>query len=176
MRQTFILLLGLILVLGVIAVAEDPQPMKKAVAWIDTENCAFCKHLTAQEGLMDHMTWEYHDIANGCVAITTVDPGYKAAYIKANEAMEKVSKELESGQRTMAETPMCGLCTAFSGLTQAGAKFDHVQGANADIVVITSDKPETQKAIKEFSERNRTELAAWKAECEAKAKEKAKTE
>ncbi len=27
---------------------------------------------------MDHMTWEHHDIANGCVSMTTVDPEYKA--------------------------------------------------------------------------------------------------
>jgi hypothetical protein len=176
MRKTLLMLLALTLVLGVIAVAEDPAPEQKEAPWFDLKNCAFCKHLGAEKGLMEHMTWEYHEITDGCIAITTVDPEYQAVYKKACHAMQEVAEELESGKRKMAEMPMCGHCRGYGMLTQAGAKIDYVAGATADIVIMTSNNPETVQKIKEFAQRNRAELAAWSATGEEKEKVKTTTE
>jgi len=173
MRKTSVVLLGLILILtaAVTAPGKGEQPTT-GPAWFDMVNCSFCKHLGTQEGLLDHITWEHYDIANGLVSITTVDPQYKEPYLKAMAAMEQVGKDLEAGKRTMADTPMCGFCTAYGMLMMSGAKIEYVQGKNADIVLITSDNPEMVKKIKEYGERTRTELAVLQAAKEATAKEK----
>jgi hypothetical protein len=173
MRNTFNALLGLLLVLTVaVSAAGQEENIVTGPQWFDMENCAFCKNLTAQPGLMDHMTWEHHDIANGVMTITTVHPDHKTAYLKAQHDMQAIATDLAAGKRTMADTPMCGHCMAYGMLTMSGAKMEYVAGATADVILITSDNPETVAKIKEFGQRNRTELAAMQAAKEAAKKEK----
>jgi hypothetical protein len=173
MRNTFSALLGLMLVLTV-AVSASGQEEKAVTGpqWFDLENCAFCKQLSAHEGLMDHVTWEYHDVANGMMNITTVHPDYKEAYLKAQHDMQVISSDLAAGKRTMADTPMCGHCLAYGMLMMSGVKMEYVDGKTAGVLLMTSDNPETVKKIKEFAERNRTELATMQAAKEAAKKEK----
>ena len=45
-------------------------------AWLDWDNCGMCSNMASTEGLMDHMTWEQHDISKGVVSITVVDGEY----------------------------------------------------------------------------------------------------
>lgn len=50
----------------------------------------------------------------------------------------------------------------------AGADFEYIEAEVADVVLITSADEAIVKQIWEFGERNRTELAKWKAEQESK--------
>ena len=44
-------------------------------AWFDLEGCSMRKHMTAEEGLMEHMHWENHLVSHGMLSLTRVDPG-----------------------------------------------------------------------------------------------------
>ena len=127
--------------------------------WFDMQNCDFCKNLVKDEKLMENMIWEHHDISNGIVTITTVNPDYKPAYMEAMEAMMQLGTDLETGKCNIADVKMCNYCKNYGMLMEAGAKFDYVMGQGADLTIITSDNPETIEKIKKFGERNRMELA-----------------
>ena len=128
-------------------------------AWFDMQGCAFCKNLTKDPALMKNMTWEHYDISNGVCTITTVKPEYKKSYVEARTAMMDIGKKLESGQITIDKVPMCGHCQAYGKIQMMGAKMEWVEGSEADVTIMTSDKPEVVKEIKAFAQRNRDELA-----------------
>ena len=101
--------------------------------WFDMQNCAFCKNLTAEEGLMDHITkWDHHNVDNGSVCITVVDKEYLEAYKRAMHNMEEVGKKLEQGEML----PMCGLCKAYGELLKMGAKRDMVESDNVFVSIM----------------------------------------
>jgi hypothetical protein len=127
--------------------------------WFDMEGCAFCKNLVKDPHLMENMTWEHHDISNGVVTITTVKPEFKKSYAEARTAMMDIGNKLETGQLTMDKVPMCGHCMAYGKLHMSGVKTDWVAGSQADVTVMTSDKPELVKEIKAFAQKNRDEMA-----------------
>jgi hypothetical protein len=124
--------------------------------WFDMENCSFCKTLTEDPGLLDNMTWEHHDIANGALSLTMVNDEFKESYLKAQKKMEKLGMEMAGGK---AEVHMCGHCEAYGGFMMLGAKFEVVESGAGWIILMTSDKPEVIKKIHEFAQRNRDELA-----------------
>lgn len=128
-------------------------------AWFDMQGCAFCKNLVKDPALMKNMTWEHYDISNGAVVITTVKPESKKSYVEAKTAMMDIGKKLETGQLTMDKVPMCGHCQAYGKLMMMGAKMESVEGSQADVTILTSDKPEVVKEIKAFAQRNRDEVA-----------------
>jgi hypothetical protein len=128
-------------------------------AWFDMQGCAFCKNLVKDPELLKNMSWEHHDIANGALSITVVKPEFKKSYLEAQAAMMEVGKKLQSGELKPEQAPMCGHCQAYGKLMQMGVKMEYVQGAAADVVLMTSDKPEVVKEIKSFAQRNREELA-----------------
>jgi hypothetical protein len=138
-------------------------------AWFDMQGCAFCKNLVKDPHLMENMTWEHHDISNGVVAITTVKPEFKKSYIEARTAMMDTGKKLETGQLTIDKVPMCGHCQAYGKLMMMGAKTEWVEGSQADVEIMTSDKPEVVKEIKAFAQRNRDEMAKMEQAEKAKA-------
>ena len=121
-------------------------------AWFDMEKCAFCKNLAAP-GLMDNMTWEGHNVDNGIVALTMVQPKYLDAYRQAHSAMVKAGQEMEAGKMM----DMCGSCQALGACLMNGAKMQYVETSNGDIWVITSDSPEVIADLQSWSERNKTE-------------------
>lgn len=128
-------------------------------AWFDMQGCAFCKNLVKDPALMKNMTWEHHDISNGVVAITTVKPEFRKSYVEARTAMMEVGKKLETGQLAMDKVPMCGHCQAYGKLYMMGAKMESIEGSQADVTIMTSDKPEMVKEIKAFAQKNRDEMA-----------------
>ena len=60
MTKSAILLIGLIALICSAASAGD-------LPWFDMEKCAFCKHITAEEGLMEHLNFEYHNHSKGLI-------------------------------------------------------------------------------------------------------------
>ena len=173
MKKTVSLILVLVLIAAFGAVAQDKNAETATnVKWFDPANCDFCKNLIEDPHLMENMTHEFHDISNGCVSITTVKPEYREAYNKAMDAMMKLAKEMEDGTRNPMDVKMDGSCQAYGMLQMAGAKTEYVLSDNADVMVMTSDNPETVKKIHEYAERNRAELAIWRAEQVAKGAKK----
>jgi len=165
MKRAIALVLILAVGIAVTAVADEHGD---EVAWFDMENCDFCKHFLVDAKLLDNMTWECHDIANGMVSISTVDPEYKDSYKKAQAAMIELGTKLEKGELQVADVKMCGHCMAYGGLMDAGAKFEYIMGEAADVTIITSDDPAIVEKIKGFAETNRIEHAKWEAAEEMK--------
>ena len=147
----------LVLAVGLIAYAGEEAP------WFDMENCAFCSNLMKDPQLLDHMTWEHHNIANGMLSITTVDPEFKASYTEAMDAMKKLGEAMEAGKVNMADIKLCGSCQFYGTLEMAGAKPEYIFGEAADIFLMTSDDPEIVKKIQEYGLRNQEEMAKMEA-------------
>jgi len=157
MRIAFSIFVAALLVIISPAISAQDKP------WFDMENCAFCKCLTEDPHLLENMSWEYHDIDNGLLSITTVTPEFKESYLKAQKEMEKLAMEMSSGN-TAVQT--CGHCEYFGKLMMAGAHFELVESGVGYIMLITSDKPEVLKMIQEFGRRNREELKTRQAKKE----------
>jgi hypothetical protein len=151
MRKPIIMAVAFAAFLGLAGIAFSEEP-----AWFDMDNCSFCQELTREPGLLDNMTWEHHNISNGVITVTTVDPEFEEAYIKSQKAMEEVAAKLASGEGGVT---MCGHCKYYGELMMAGAKIEHVAASKADILLITSDDPETIKKIHKYGDRNREEMA-----------------
>ena len=164
MRKIILTTLVMAFSISAISLAESAASGSEETAWFDMKNCGFCKHLTKNDKLMDNMTWEHHEISDGLLTITTVKPEFKAAYMEAQAGMMKLAKKLDSGELQMADVKLCNHCRHYGELVSLGAKVDYVQGEAAEVTLMTSDNPETQKKIKDFCKRNQVELAKWKEE------------
>jgi hypothetical protein len=162
MKRSVVLLIGLAALLATAATAGDDKP------WFDMEGCSFCKHITAEEGLKEHMCFEYHELINGILSITTVDPDFQEAYERAQKSMEAVGAEMMKNPQ--AQPPyMCGHCEAYGGFIQAGVMPQHVQTAVGDILVWTSDDSTMVAKLHAFANRSMEEMAKMKS---AKPEEK----
>lgn len=159
--KTIALLVTIVLV-ALPALAGD-HPMKTASGWFDMDGCEFCKNLTVEPELLEHMTWESHTIGNGMITISTVEPEYAEAYATANKAMEKLGGDMMSGAVNPMQVKMCGHCSAFGQLMMAGAEMEVVTGDVADVSLITSADPALVKRIHEFCDRNNDEMAKMMA-------------
>jgi hypothetical protein len=148
----------MIAVLSVIAVPALAGPATEK-PWFDLENCAMCKSMVAQPGLMDHMTWETKVIGAGMLSTCAVDPAYMTAYNAAGKEMEKVMKDLEAG-KTM---NVCGMCTSYGTLMKAGAKSDEMMAGNVHVWAMTSTDPAVAKQIQTHAQRTIDEYAKMKA-------------
>ena len=155
------LLAVLVLSVGLAVAAFAQEAAKEAVEtpWFDMENCAFCKHLMKDPKLLENMAWEHHDVSSGLLCITTVKPECQKSYQEAMGAMMDLGQKLDKGEVDIKDIKMCGSCQHWGMLEEMGAKFEHVQGKGADIMLMTSDKPEVVKKIKEYGQRSREELA-----------------
>jgi hypothetical protein len=145
----------LFVLLGFAMLAAQEKP------WFDMENCAFCKTLTAEEGLMDHFKkWEHHNVDNGSVSISVVDKEYVPAFKRAMHNMEEVSKKLQQGEML----PMCGMCEAYGELMQMGAKWDEVESDDIFVSLIYSDKADVVAAIHAMTDRTNAEMKKMEQE------------
>jgi len=153
-------LFALILVFAATAMIYSTETTKAGeTAWFDMENCDFCEFLVKDPNLLENMSWEHHDIKNGVMTITVVKPEYKEAYLEAQKGMEGVANKMQTGEVAFTDVKMCGHCQTFGKLAMMGVNMEHVHGEMADVLLMTSDNPETVKEIKLFAQRNRDELA-----------------
>ncbi len=157
MKKSVMLLTAFLLVTA-IAVTAGAEEEK----WFDLENCIFCKNLLDDPELMNHLTWEIHEISDGIMIVTTIDPEYRESYNKAEKAIEQVASEMMQGKHM--DEPVCGYCHNYGALMFKGAKIERIPAETAEIVLIRSDKEELQKEIKAFGERTNEELAKFEAE------------
>ena len=148
MKISAFLLSALFLVAGSQAADEG--------SWFDMENCAMCKPLLEDPHLMHHMTWKHHNISDGLVSVTVVDPEYLSSYQKAAAKMNRVVERMQEGE----EFYFCDMCTELGSLFQAGASWESVDSDNVTIAITTSDNPAIVERIQTWGARTTKEMMA----------------
>lgn len=142
------------------SVALGANTMKSESGWFDFENCAFCKNLSEDPGLLEHTTWETHAIENGLMTIMTVPPEYTEAMAKAEKAMNDLGMKIQAGEVNPMELKMCGHCQKWGMLMMGGkVKMEEVRGQAARVSLSTSDDPAVVAQLHEISRRNNEEQA-----------------
>jgi hypothetical protein len=124
-------------------------------SWFDMEHCAFCKHMSAEEGMLDHVHWETHKIADGMLSVTVVEPEWKEAWDRAMAKMEATGEKMMQGE----QMKMCGHCQSYGALHMAGVSFEDIETDVGIISLATSDKPDVVKMIHKHAQRTIEEMA-----------------
>lgn len=133
---------------------------KAGSGWFDFENCAFCKNMAEHPGLLEHSTWETHEIKNGMLTIMSVEPAYADAWAKAENAMSELGMKIQNGEVNPMGLKMCGHCQTYGLLMMGGkVKMEEVRGDVATVSLATSDDPGAVKELHSICERNRKEMA-----------------
>ena len=127
--------------------------------WFDMQNCAMCKAMTAEKGLLEHSSMDSYAMATGMVNVCTVEPAYKEAFARAGAKMMVTMKDLEAGKDV---GPLCGFCTSYGELMKAGAKSDMFTTATGDISTLTSTDPALIAKIQAHAKRSTEEMAKMK--------------
>jgi hypothetical protein len=149
MRITVFILSMLFLVAG--------SQVSYGESWFDMENCAICKPLLEQDPhLMHHMTWKHHNISDGLVSVTVIEPEYLPSYEKATRQMNAVIEKMQAGE----EIYTCNMCTELGGIFQAGANMESVESDNVRLSIMTSDNPEMVERIQAWGTRTNKEMMA----------------
>lgn len=156
MKKFSFLVIGLALLICV-AFAQDKP-------WFDVKNCSFCKELTAQPGLLQHMKYEYHNIDGGFMSITIVDKDWQEPYLKAMTAMQKVGEDMKTSGNPV---PMCQFCTKFGEFMMKGTKSQVIHSELGDIFMMTSADTAIVTELQAFATRTREELTKLSAELKA---------
>jgi len=151
MKSVLTMCFATLLLLSAAGWAQDAEEKP----WFDLENCGFCKHLMDDPGLLDHCTWENHNIENGMMSVTTVDKEFLPSYRAAAMKMKETSEKMEKGEMV----PMCGMCTAMGSLMMKGAKWEYVETQYGDVQIMTSDNEEVVQELHAFTDKTNAELA-----------------
>lgn len=143
-------------------------------SWMDMGNCEMCKALTEEDpGLIKNMSWEYHDISDGLMSVSTVTPTYREHFRRASKRAEQVQTKLREGK----DVKLCNMCIEYGSMLMSGkVKVEHVNTLNGNVDLTTSDDPEMIGRIKKWGERTRTELAKMETEPESKTETMTKAE
>ena len=126
--------------------------------WFDM-GCDLCKVFLEEPKLMETMGWEQYEISNGIVQISTVEASLLPAYRTAHGKMMAGLDRLEKGDSLY----LCGYCTTFGKLTEAGAKIEYIETKTGDVLILTGDKPELIADIKAMAQRTEEEMKKMEA-------------
>ena len=145
--------------LGAIAVmsfAVNTSRAGEEGSWFDLENCGMCKHMVAEEGLMDNMGWEHHLTKSGMMSVTTVTPEYTEAFGRCMIKMEEASAKLMGGEKM----ELCGFCESSMGL-MSGEKvaYENFETIGGYVCLMTSNDAEMVKKIHAHGQRTIDEYA-----------------
>jgi len=158
-----------VLTVALVSVVAAPllaSPTTTEKPWFDMQNCAMCKSMTAEKGLIEHSSFDTYATATGLVSVCTVDPAYKEAFARAGAKMMATMKDLEAGKDV---GPLCGFCTSYGELMKAGAKSDMFTTATGDISTLTSTDPALIAKIQAHAKRTSEEMAKMKEGMKAAA-------
>ena len=146
------LLLAMVVAVAVFVVADDKP-------WFDMENCAMCTGMTAQEGLMENMTWDHFLTKNGMMTVCTVADGYQGKYAACKVAMDATVEKMKAGE----EMYLCGFCTRHSELTKAGVSMEQFSTKAGDVSLMTSTDAKMIEEIHALGQKTIDELAKMAA-------------
>lgn len=159
-KTTLCISVALCAITLLVSLAQAAGPMKSESGWFDFENCAFCKNLAAEDGLLEHSTWENHAISNGMVNITTVEPQYAAAMARAGEHMAALGMKIQAGEVNPMGLKMCQHCQTFGMMMMGGqVKMETINGDAATITLMTSDDESVVKRLHDMAARDTREMA-----------------
>ncbi|MFH1756240.1 MAG: hypothetical protein ABIA59_11130 [Candidatus Latescibacterota bacterium] len=160
------------LIAAMVLIAAYSLTAAQEAKWFDMENCGFCKALMTPPDMLEHATWEHHNIANGIVSVTTVDKEYIGPWRAAEAKMEETGKKMEKGE----QVGMCNACMGISSLMMKGAKWESVQTTHGSVAMMTSSDAEVVKEIQAWGKKTMDEMAKMEMEHkhdhEKKTKEK----
>jgi hypothetical protein len=139
--------------LSIAAVLVAGAAVAGGSAWFD-HDCAMCKNMMSDHALMKNMNWEQHNLTNGIVAVTTVQPDYLDEYRTAHANMNKTAERLMSGE----QMELCGSCTAMGECMMKGVSQEYVETSSGDLWIVTSDNPEVVAELHEWVKRNQAEM------------------
>lgn len=137
-----------LLVLAVTAVGEE-RP------WMDMKNCDFCKAFTAEKGLMEHMTKEYHAIASGVAMVTYVDKEYKEAFGRSMASCNAIAESMKKGEKHNT----CQYCETYGSFMQAGSKQDDFTSHDAMVTVFSSTDPAVVTKMHDWAKKTNDAMA-----------------
>ena len=146
------------LLFGLTALLAMSVPMAfagEATPWFDLEKCSMCKHMTAEEGLMEHMEWENLLTKDGMLSVTVVTPEYEEAFHRSMKNMEAVGMKLMAGEKMY----MCGFCESYGSLHMAGVNFENFETDAGYINLATSHDPAVIKKIHAHGQKTIDEYA-----------------
>jgi hypothetical protein len=143
------------LIVAIVLFALSTLSVAGEEKWFDMESCGFCKHLLDPPDMLQHATWEHHNIANGIVSVATIDQKYIKQWRAAEAKMEEEGKKMEKGE----QVPMCPACMAMGKLMMMGAKWESVNTAHGSVSMMTSDDPKVVKEIQAWGKKSMDELA-----------------
>ncbi len=139
---------------GGLATAEDEQ------TWFDIKNCAMCKHMGNEEGLLDNIRWEMHLMQNGALTLTQIPAEYEDAFKRAEKHMQEAAAKMGSGEPMQ----LCGFCQSYGNLMMSGVKVESFDGDVARVTVMTSSDPNLVKMIHAHAQKTIDEYGKWLAE------------
>lgn len=148
MKKMLFLTLSIMLFLGLSMIQAEDK------AWFDMENCGMCKHIGAEEHLMENMTWEQYHIKNGIISISRVNPEFMEAYERSSMNMMKTGEKLMTGE----QIEMCGSCVHLGSLFAKGLQSEQVKMKDGGIMLFTSDNTEVIAALHEWADKNSAEM------------------
>lgn len=150
-------LMGLILMSSISA--DDKAATEKP--WFDMKNCVFCKEITAQPGLFQHMKHEYHSVSNGLVSVLQVEPSHADAFKKAEAGMQAAA-----GTMSATKMPyMCVHCEKMGAFMMSpNIKMDHVTTNFGSITIYSSQDSATVAMVQAFGTRSNEEGKTMMAE------------
>ncbi len=158
MNRRVILLTICLILLGVIAMATDPEP------WFDTQKCEFCKAFAAQPGLLEHMHHQYYNLHNGLMSVSHIDHDFQPAFANAQGALKGVVKDLQAGK----QVAMCRHCSTLGSFYGMGVMPDEIKAGDEIYVVYTSTDTSVVRQLQEFGKNSADALAAMEKEKTAK--------
>lgn len=128
---------------------------QESSSWFDLENCAVCKNMSGQEGLLQNIKWENHVIPNGMLSIAVIPDDYKDVMDTAHKGMEATLARLQNGEAMH----LCGFCESYGALKAMGAKSTELKTVGGDISMMTSDDPAVVTKIQAHAKKSIDEFA-----------------
>ena len=151
---SLLLALALCVLIAPQLAAEGEQP------WFDIHHCSICKNFTKEKGLLQHVKWETHVIAEGMLTVATVPAEYEEAFQRAHDGIGQTLQRLQNGE----PGKLCGFCMSYGKLAMSGARMEEIQTSAGHIGLVTSEDPAIVAMIHEHAKRTIAESANWEAQ------------
>ncbi len=135
--------------------AHAQQHTHPESAWLDIMTCEICKNMSAQEGLIESMTWETHVIPTGMMHFTVVPDKMRPKLDVAEKGMKQTIAEITQGQ----QKKCCGYCAGMSKLMAAGAQQTEIRTEGGDVSLVTSKDPAVIAKIQAHAKKTKEEFA-----------------
>lgn len=113
------------------------------------QTCDFCKTYNDQPGLLEHCRFEYHQTANGMLAVIYVDSAYWPKFTSMQVAQGAAHNRLMAGEAVT----MCTHCSTINELFKAGTKIEPIRSADAFLTLFSASDSAVIAKIHAHAER-----------------------